>query len=113
MGKIVELLEQVTVARGRLARAKSFIPSEIAQAIAAAEEEVKAAEAAVKAAARFIPPQNQHTLVGASLQLVWTNGRITWDTPALEELAREFPRILEAKAVGDGYWSIKTRGKGK
>lgn len=112
-GKIVKLLGDVAAARATLAAAEAAIPADLWAAVKSAGVAVRNAEAAAKDAAKYIPPQNQHTLIGDTLQLVWTSGRTSWDTPTLEELAEEFPRILDARKEGDGYWAIRARGKVK
>ena len=44
---------------------------------------------------------------GAHLQAVYTKGRVSWDTKMLDGLAIVFPKLEEARKIGDPSVSIR------
>lgn len=118
MSVIANLLDELSCAR----ECKDTVTSKIEQAVpelvaelAIAEQNVITLEKQIKDKAKFVPVTQAHTLVGKLLQLVWTPGRVAWDSEALQNLAVEFgipdEKLAECQVQGSGFWSIRKRGK--
>lgn len=73
---------------------------EVTQAIAAAEEEIKAQVLAAGATVR-----------GKYYMATWNKGRTTWDSAKLDGMAAIIPQLNEARKVGQPTVSFKAIGK--
>jgi hypothetical protein len=118
---IVNLLDELTAARACLAdvqgEIKALVPTDLAAKEALAAKTVADLEATIKDRAKFIPDTQAHSLIGQALQLVWSKGKVGWDDVRLAVLAGKYgvpqDELAGCKVQGDGWWSIRQRGKGK
>jgi hypothetical protein len=118
MSVIADLLDRLAAERKRLASVEQAIAIQagpLEEQRQCLEAACKKIEEEIKGKAKFVPTSQAHTLLGRTLQLVWS-GRTTVDQDALQDLFDKYGVSDADRAAvlsSSGSWSIRKRGKGK
>ena len=113
-----ELLEKLTELYAKrdllMLDKKSAIPAEVQVVLDEIEAEFSPKQEAInseiselEAQVKSIVLESGETAKGGSLQAVYTKGRVTWDTKALDGYAKANPAIAEYRKQGEPSVSIR------
>lgn len=103
MEELISKMEKLAMVKEELQALKDSFENDnryLIDGIAKLEEEIKTEALKYK-----------RSIVSPNVELVYNDGRVTWDSRFLSGYAINHPEILDAKKVGKPFVSIKMKGR--